>query len=152
MTETIHSSFRLYYENREAPLHFVQTDFVNVPCAVAQFPKEIYAPPRVWVERGYNISRWSEMPRGGHFAAAERKTFGYSFALFVRTHPNHQSLHLGGTSGRSSRLSDSNRHGVKVQYQCYLPEQSHTYRCFKQSIGLVNFWRGKKDFGMSAAE
>jgi hypothetical protein len=28
-------------------------------------------PPREWVARGYNIRRWTEMPRGGHFAAAE---------------------------------------------------------------------------------
>ena len=26
---------------------------------------------REWVARGYNIERWTEMPRGGHFAAAE---------------------------------------------------------------------------------
>lgn len=24
-----------------------------------------------WIERGYNLQRWTEMPRGGHFAAAE---------------------------------------------------------------------------------
>jgi pimeloyl-ACP methyl ester carboxylesterase len=29
-------------------------------------------PPREWVERGYNVQRWTEMPRGGHFAAAEQ--------------------------------------------------------------------------------
>lgn len=71
MTETIHSSFRLYYEGRKAPLHFGESDFVRVPCAIAHFPKELLFPPREWVERGYNIQRWSEMPRGGHFAAAE---------------------------------------------------------------------------------
>jgi pimeloyl-ACP methyl ester carboxylesterase len=27
--------------------------------------------PRTWVERGYNVQRWTEMPKGGHFAAAE---------------------------------------------------------------------------------
>jgi pimeloyl-ACP methyl ester carboxylesterase len=44
---------------------------VRVPCAVAHFPKEAPFPPRAWIERGYNIQRWTEMPRGGHFAAAE---------------------------------------------------------------------------------
>jgi microsomal epoxide hydrolase len=29
------------------------------------------APPRSWAERAYNIVRWSQMPRGGHFAAME---------------------------------------------------------------------------------
>ncbi len=71
MTETIHSSFRLYFEGRKAPLQFSETDFVHVPCAIARFPKEEPFPPREWIERGYNIQHWSEMPRGGHFAAAE---------------------------------------------------------------------------------
>ena len=71
MTETISSSFRMYYENRRAPLHFAEGDFVHSPCAIACFPKEIAIPPRTWVERGYNVQRWTEMPRGGHFAAAE---------------------------------------------------------------------------------
>jgi len=71
MTGTINSSFRLYYENRRAPLHFEQNAFVHPPCAVARFPEEILSPPRTWVERGYNVQRWTNMPRGGHFAAAE---------------------------------------------------------------------------------
>ena len=28
-------------------------------------------PPRNWVERGYNVKRWTTLNRGGHFAAAE---------------------------------------------------------------------------------
>jgi len=71
VTGTIYSSFRLYYEGRKAPLHFGPDDFVKVPCAMARFPKEISSPPRNWVERGYNVQRWTEMPRGGHFAAFE---------------------------------------------------------------------------------
>jgi pimeloyl-ACP methyl ester carboxylesterase len=71
MTRTIDSSFRLYYENRRAPLHFEQNAFVQPPCAMARFPKEILSPPRKWVERGYNVQRWTDMPHGGHFAAAE---------------------------------------------------------------------------------
>jgi pimeloyl-ACP methyl ester carboxylesterase len=38
---------------------------------MARFPKEILSPPRKWVERGYNVQRWTDMPHGGHFAAAE---------------------------------------------------------------------------------
>ena len=71
MTQTIGSSFRLYFENSRAPLHFASGESVRVPCAIARFPKEISAPPRTWVERGYNVQRWSDMPRGGHFAAHE---------------------------------------------------------------------------------
>lgn len=45
----------------------------ETPTAFANFPGEaLYtAPPRSWCERAYNITRWSEMPRGGHFAAME---------------------------------------------------------------------------------
>lgn len=45
----------------------------ETPTAFANFPGEpLYmAPPRTWAERAYNISRWTEMPRGGHFAAME---------------------------------------------------------------------------------
>lgn len=71
LTGTIYSSFRLYYEGRRALLHFGPDDFVAVPCGVAAFPKEAPAPPRSWVERGYNVQRWTEMPSGGHFAAME---------------------------------------------------------------------------------
>jgi pimeloyl-ACP methyl ester carboxylesterase len=46
------------------------------PCtdglAYARFPKEIITPPREWVERVFNLVRWTEMPVGGHFAALEQ--------------------------------------------------------------------------------
>jgi microsomal epoxide hydrolase len=28
-------------------------------------------PPRSWVEQVYNVTRWTVMPSGGHFAAME---------------------------------------------------------------------------------
>jgi pimeloyl-ACP methyl ester carboxylesterase len=71
MTQTIHSSCRLYYEVEKAPLHFQKGEYVGVPCGIAHFPKEDPFPPRPWIERGYNIQHWTEMPRGGHFAACE---------------------------------------------------------------------------------
>jgi microsomal epoxide hydrolase len=45
----------------------------ETPTAYANFPGEpLYtAPPRSWAERAYNIVRWTDMPRGGHFAAME---------------------------------------------------------------------------------
>ena len=71
VTETVHSSMRLYYETLQAPLHFKQGERIQVPCAVAHFPKESPFPPREWVERFYHVQRWTDMPRGGHFAAME---------------------------------------------------------------------------------
>jgi microsomal epoxide hydrolase len=46
---------------------------VETPTAFANFPGEaLYkSPPRSYAERAYNVSRWTEMPRGGHFAAME---------------------------------------------------------------------------------
>jgi len=72
ITETIYSSFRMYFENTTASLALGKDDFIKVPCAVAHFPKEIFMLPRTWVERGYNLRRWTTMPRGGHFAAWEQ--------------------------------------------------------------------------------
>jgi pimeloyl-ACP methyl ester carboxylesterase len=45
---------------------------ITVPTGVARFPKEMHRPPRSWVEKKYNVVRWTEMPRGGHFAALEQ--------------------------------------------------------------------------------
>lgn len=42
------------------------TGFANFPGETVYFP-----PPRSWVDRAYNITHWSEMPHGGHFAAME---------------------------------------------------------------------------------
>ena len=46
---------------------------VETPTAFANFPGEaLYsAPPRPWADRAYNITRWTDLPRGGHFAAME---------------------------------------------------------------------------------
>ena len=45
---------------------------IAVPVAVADFPAEMTHPPREWTERVCtDLRRWSEMPRGGHFAAWE---------------------------------------------------------------------------------
>jgi pimeloyl-ACP methyl ester carboxylesterase len=71
MTQTIASSSRLYLETRRHPVHFTRNERVDVPCAIARFPLESPFPPRSWIERGYNVRRWTEMPRGGHFAAME---------------------------------------------------------------------------------
>jgi pimeloyl-ACP methyl ester carboxylesterase len=67
-TQSGASSARIYYENQRA---LNQPGRVQVPTACAVFPKEISIPPRRWVEQQYNLTRWTEMPRGGHFAALE---------------------------------------------------------------------------------
>ena len=71
VTQTINSSTRLYYENQRTPWNFGKDDRIGVPCGVALFPGDLSSPPREWAERSYNVQRWTEMPRGGHFAALE---------------------------------------------------------------------------------
>jgi len=76
LTETAASSARLYWESfgRRRVMHAVA-----VPTGVAVFPKEIVTPVRRWMEPNFtNIQHWSEMPKGGHFAAFEQPE------LFVR--------------------------------------------------------------------
>ncbi len=70
-TQTINSSTRLYYETQNQPWAMKRGERIRVPSAMAVFPKEISHPPREWGERSYNVHRWTEMPRGGHFAALE---------------------------------------------------------------------------------
>lgn len=65
------SAIRLYWENRRRPMRFRADERVTVPVAVAHFPMGIPMPPRHYVERGYNVTRWTEMTCGGHFAALE---------------------------------------------------------------------------------
>jgi pimeloyl-ACP methyl ester carboxylesterase len=70
-TESMPSAIRLYWEGRRAPMRLSKDQRITVATAIAHFPRELPIPPRTYVERGYNVMRWSEFPRGGHFAAVE---------------------------------------------------------------------------------
>jgi len=83
VTGTATSSARLYWEfgkRRTTPI-------VNVPTGVAVFPKEIIRPVRRWMEPNFtNITHWSEMEKGGHFAAFEQpELFVRDVRAFFRT-------------------------------------------------------------------
>ena len=71
VTQSINSSARLYYETLHKPWEFAQGERINVPVGVAIFPAENSRPPREWAERSYNVTQWTVMPSGGHFAALE---------------------------------------------------------------------------------
>ncbi len=71
VTQTIGSSVRMYYENQRNNWVMVKDEQIPAPAAIAVFPGEISRPPREWAERSYNVCRWTEMARGGHFAAFE---------------------------------------------------------------------------------
>ncbi len=69
LNATAGSSGRLYWES----FRRTGSDPVSVPTGVAKFPKEIIPPVRSWSESIYtDIRRWTDMPRGGHFAAFEQ--------------------------------------------------------------------------------
>jgi pimeloyl-ACP methyl ester carboxylesterase len=71
VTATAHSSARLYYETTRSGRFGAPGERVETPTGCAIFPREIARPPRRWAERHYNVVHWSEMERGGHFAALE---------------------------------------------------------------------------------
>ena len=62
------SSARLYWES----FNDFGTGEVPVPTGCAAFPAEIIPSPRSWVEQRYNVVHWTDMPKGGHFAAFEQ--------------------------------------------------------------------------------
>ena len=77
-TQTIDSSFFPYFDIANAGAVRWIKEMVkgwlgnkDVPTSFALFPKDLSSPPREWAERFFNVVRWTEMPRGGHFAAME---------------------------------------------------------------------------------
>ncbi|KAA0120636.1 epoxide hydrolase family protein [Mycolicibacterium sp. P9-22] len=72
LTGTAGSSARLYYEALTAGSSVPVTGYVGVPTGVGVYPKELYRASRRQVERLYNVRRWTELARGGHFPALEQ--------------------------------------------------------------------------------
>jgi microsomal epoxide hydrolase len=71
-TGAIGSSFWPYYARMHGPWPIPEGG-VKAPTGYAAFPREILRPPRSVAERMYtDIRRWTEMPKGGHFAAMEQ--------------------------------------------------------------------------------
>ena len=75
VTKTFNTASWIYYGRREEGGRLLPKEGlpIKVPTAVALFPKEYLEwAPKSYVERIYNIQRWTEMPKGGHFAALEQ--------------------------------------------------------------------------------
>ena len=71
VTQSINSSTRLYYESFFQDWDLAKDEKIQVPVAIASFPRENSVPLREWAERSFNIQQWTDMPSGGHFAALE---------------------------------------------------------------------------------
>jgi pimeloyl-ACP methyl ester carboxylesterase len=70
VTQSIRSSFGYY---RDMTPKIQPGQYIEVPAGFARFPRDIPGidPPRELAERHLRIARWTQMPRGGHFAALE---------------------------------------------------------------------------------
>jgi pimeloyl-ACP methyl ester carboxylesterase len=71
VTQTITASMRDYWDNRWFP---VNRAYVDTPTAFGVFAHQTVSegePPRSYLERAYNIQRWTVFPSGGHFAPVE---------------------------------------------------------------------------------
>ena len=74
VTRTFNTASWIYYGRREEGGRILSPEGkrVTVPTGCALFPKELLSwPPKSYVERVYNVTQWTKMPRGGHFAAME---------------------------------------------------------------------------------
>jgi epoxide hydrolase len=65
------SSSRLYWERRRHWETTLPQHRVTVPTGVANYPGELNRSARASAERYFNIVRWTELPRGGHFPSME---------------------------------------------------------------------------------
>jgi pimeloyl-ACP methyl ester carboxylesterase len=72
ISATIRPSMHYYYEHRAHPPVAMRPERVDVPTAIAMFPREVMQVPRPAVERKYDVRQWSQFDRGGHFAAMEQ--------------------------------------------------------------------------------
>ena len=74
ITKTFNTASWIYYAREEEGGRIMcpEGGRVEVPVACAVFPQEMAAwPPKTYVDRLYNVVQWTEMERGGHFAAME---------------------------------------------------------------------------------
>lgn len=70
-TNSISSAIRIYYESQHNQWKLQAGDRVTVPAGFAAFPKEHTPIIKSRAEAYFNVQRFTEMPRGGHFGAWE---------------------------------------------------------------------------------
>ena len=74
-TNSFSTSTWIYYGRREEGGRLFPKNFkkIKIPTGIAVFPKEMSEwPPRSYVERIFNIVQWTNLNKGGHFAALEK--------------------------------------------------------------------------------
>ena len=75
LTKSFNTSSWIYYGRAKEGGRILSQDGrrVEVPTGCAVYPKEFLTwPPKSYVERLFNLVHWTEMDKGGHFAALEQ--------------------------------------------------------------------------------
>ena len=90
---------RLYYETARSTS--AAWGRVAVPTGMAMSGADMFATPREWAERSYDVVSWTELPRGGHFLEWEvPELIATDLRAFFAT---------DGESGKTSMVSRANR-------------------------------------------
>ena len=75
LTNTVASSARIYWENRNMNLISAadqKTDQITIPVAITVFPDEVFRAQEAWARKAFkNLIYFNEADRGGHFAMWE---------------------------------------------------------------------------------
>jgi len=89
ITKTFNTASWIYYGRREEGGRLFPKDFkkIKVPTAIAIFPAEMSPwPPKSYLDRMFNITRYTKMEKGGHFAALEQPALLFDDIVeFART-------------------------------------------------------------------
>ena len=75
LTKSFNTSSWIYYGRVKEGGRILSKEgkMVEVPTGCAVYPKEFLTwPPKSYVERLFNLVHWTEMEKGGHFAALEQ--------------------------------------------------------------------------------
>jgi len=72
ITNSFCSAIRIYSESYYNPWELQPGRRIEVPTAIAAYPDEIVPIVRKRAEKYYNVVRFTEFPKGGHFAIYER--------------------------------------------------------------------------------
>lgn len=99
LTDSGASSSRFYWENNNNNFSAAaqKTADIKVPVAITVFPHEIYRAPKTWAQRAYpSLAYFSEVSKGGHFAAWEQPQL-FSEELREAFRPLRATANNGGT-------------------------------------------------------
>jgi pimeloyl-ACP methyl ester carboxylesterase len=100
LTNSLASSARIYFENRDRDLISAaaqKSNEISLPVAITVFPQEVYRTPETWARRAFrNLIYFHHADKGGHFAAWE---YPELFAAELRA--AFQSLRTAQITGQS---------------------------------------------------